>query len=273
MESYSEIAAGVHVLRHPVLDVNTTLVVGDGAALVVDTLSTADHARELLEAARRITPHPLQVVNTHHHFDHCFGNATLMAAGATGIWAHEAAAAWLRNHGTRLRREAYATYATAEPELAAALLAVTVQPPTRTVRMSATLDIGGRQVELRHLGRGHTAGDLVVLVPDAAVVVAGDLVEESRPPAFGDAFPLEWPTTLATLLHHCHGPVVPGHGRVVDAAYVQAQHEVLTGLSWLIREAHADGFPADAVARRTSFDAATARAAARRGFAELDGRA
>lgn len=274
MMSFNEIAAGVYVLRYPVLDVNSTLIVGDGEALIVDTLSTADQARILLDAVRRVTPHPLRVVNTHEHFDHCFGNATVVdVAAVTEVWAHAFTADQLREHSGRLIRDAYSRYAADEPELAAGLAEVTVWPPNRTVRAAATLDVGGRQVQLRHLGRGHTAGDLVVLVPDARVVVAGDLVEEGAPPAFEDSYPLEWPTTLVELLRHCDGPVVPGHGAVVDSAFVQVQHELLTRLSWLIREAHADGFPVAEVARRAPFDAPTAQMAVKRGFAELDGRA
>ena len=90
---FVEVADRVHVLRDPLLHVNVTLVVGDGAALLVDTLSTAGQARELAEAARAVTPHPWTIVNTHHHFDHCFGNATQttyyatatpLAVGSTG---------------------------------------------------------------------------------------------------------------------------------------------------------------------------------------------
>ncbi len=38
---FVEVADRVLVLREPVLAVNVTLVLGDGAALLVDTLSTA----------------------------------------------------------------------------------------------------------------------------------------------------------------------------------------------------------------------------------------
>ena len=58
---FVEVADGVHVLRYPVLDVNVTLVVGDGEALLVDTLSTAAQARELAAAARRVTDQPVGV--------------------------------------------------------------------------------------------------------------------------------------------------------------------------------------------------------------------
>ena len=190
MTAFTELADRVHLLRYPVLDVNVTLVVGDGAALVVDTLSTPAQAAELRAAVRAVTPHPVTIVNTHHHFDHCFGNAVLAADGAD-IWAHAAAAAHLRERGTHWQREWYRQWLPTEPELAEGLAEATILPPNRTVRTEATLDIGGRAVRLEHLGRGHTDGDLLVWVPDVGVLVAGDLVEESGPPDFGDGYPLE----------------------------------------------------------------------------------
>ena len=33
----------------------------------------------------------------------------------------------------------------------------------------------------------------MVVVPDAGVLFAGDLVENGHPPDFGDGFPLDWP--------------------------------------------------------------------------------
>jgi glyoxylase-like metal-dependent hydrolase (beta-lactamase superfamily II) len=270
--AFAEVGAGVFVLRYPVLDVNSTLVVGDGAALVVDTLSTAPQAALLRDAVRRLTPAPLTVVNTHHHFDHCFGNATLAAHGHGPIWAHEEAAALLREQAVRLQRRWYDEWAPVEPELARDLARVEVLPPSRTVHLTSTVEVGGRPVMLRHLGRGHTAGDLVVHVPDAAAVVAGDLVEESGPPSFEDAFPLEWPEALAELLRLDPAPevVVPGHGAVVDRSFVAGQHADLTALAWLIRDGHADAAPAAAVAARAPFSDA-ALTAVRRGYAELDG--
>ncbi len=181
MTGLREVAAGVFVWRYPVLDVNVTLVVGAEAALLVDTLSGAGQAAELAAAVRRITPLPLVLVNTHHHFDHCFGNATLRAgegdSGTGGaIWGHEWAAAELRVRGEQWRHRWYEEFAVTEPALAEELAAARIVPPDRLVRDSAVVPLGGRDVTLRHFGRGHTAGDLVAVVPDAAVVVAGDLV-------------------------------------------------------------------------------------------------
>jgi glyoxylase-like metal-dependent hydrolase (beta-lactamase superfamily II) len=272
MTGFTEVADRVYVLRYPVLDVNVTLVAGDGQAMLVDTLSTDAQAGELAEQVQRLSPYPLIVVNTHHHFDHCYGNARL-AAGGGPIWAHEATARQLREHGARWQRECYQEWADRDPEFAAALAAVTIVPPNHTVRHLSTVDVGGRVVELRHYGRGHTDGDLVVRVPDAEVVVAGDLVEEGAPPQFTEGYPLEWPDTLAALLGHLTAKtvVVPGHGALVDAAFVGAQHADLSQLDWLIRDGHLDRVDAEKVAARSPFGLEASRHAVRRGYAELNG--
>jgi glyoxylase-like metal-dependent hydrolase (beta-lactamase superfamily II) len=241
LSSFTEVARDVYVLRYPRFDVNATLVVGDGAALLVDTLSSPAEATELAAAARKVTPAPWTIVNTHHHFDHCLGNGTLAPAQ---IWAHAATAA---------------------------VLGSMEGAPTDIVHASATLDVGGRPVVLHHLGRGHTEGDLVVQVPDADALVAGDLVEESGPPSFEDSYPLEWPETLAALLRLC-GPstvAIPGHGAVVGRDFVTAQHADLVRLEWLIRDGDADGSPPDRVAARAPFGPQVTLPAIRRGYLQL----
>jgi len=78
-------------------------------------------------------------------------------------------------------------------------------------------------------------------VPDAGVLFAGDLIEESSPPYFQDSYPLEWPDTVVALLEMAQGPVVPGHGAVVDRAFVAAQHQDLAEVARLAEEGHAGG--------------------------------
>ncbi|MFI6262833.1 MBL fold metallo-hydrolase [Micromonospora sp. NPDC051006] len=270
---FVEVADRVHVLREPLLAVNVTLVVGDGAALLVDTLSTTGQAAELAAAARAVTAAPWTVVNTHHHFDHCFGNATLAADPPRPVYAHERVAALLREHPERLRREAYAEVRAGWPALAPALAATELLAPTHPVRGETVLDVGGRRVLLRHPGPGHTDGDLVVHVPDADVLVAGDLVEQGAPPAFEDSYPLRWPDAVADLLRlTTPGTVViPGHGTPVGTEFVRAQHRQLVELAGLIRSGHRAGTPAEQIAAGAPFGPQAALVAARRGLAELDG--
>lgn len=111
------------------------------------------------------------------------------------------------------------------------------------------LDLGDRAVTLRHLGPGHTGADVVAAVTDADVVFAGDLVEESGPPAYGDdSFPLHWPLANARLVGLL-GPgtqVVPGHGRVVDRRFVAAQQRGLVAVADTIRSLWVGEMPLDA---------------------------
>ena len=87
---------------------------------------------------------------------------------------------------------------------------------------------------ITHPGRGHTDHDLIVVVagPDPTVVFCGDLVEESGDPVIDrDSDRAAWPATLGRVLD-AGGPdaaFVPGHGAVVDAAYVERQRRWLIG--------------------------------------------
>ena len=92
--------------------------------------------------------------------------------------------------------------------------------------------VGGRTVELAYHGRAHTDHDLTVAVPDAGVLFAGDVIEEGNAPWFGDGYPEAWPATLDALLtDRPESMIVPGHGAVVDRAFVTAQRAVIGSLA------------------------------------------
>jgi glyoxylase-like metal-dependent hydrolase (beta-lactamase superfamily II) len=243
---WSEVGDRVYVRRHRGLDLNCGLVIGDDACLVIDTRSHLGEGRALAEAVRAITPHPWTVVNTHAHFDHCFGNAAFRPAD---IWAHRDCPAELAATGEQQRASVVHELLAGGDADAELVATAPIDLPDHLVDEVAVLDVGGREVTLRHLGRGHTGADLVVGVDD--VLFAGDLVEEGTPPAMEDAFPLEWPVTMTALLELVRGPVIPGHGAVVDAAFVAAQRDELVRLArWLTEPGAAAAF--DEQTRRTA---------------------
>ena len=149
------------VLRYPVLDVNVDPDPGRRRGGVVDTLSTDAQARELSDGVRP-SPSCRCVVNTHHHFDHCFGNAVLAAAARQPDLGPRGGRGGAARAGERLQREWYEEWLPTDPTWPRAWPR-TGTAPDRTVHTESMMDIGGRTVELRHLGRGHTDGDLVVL--------------------------------------------------------------------------------------------------------------
>jgi glyoxylase-like metal-dependent hydrolase (beta-lactamase superfamily II) len=274
-EVWRELADGVHVRSHHAQLLNVGLVIGSERCLVIDTRSTLVQGRELVDAVRRVTALPWVVVNTHAHWDHGFGNACFVPAD---IWAHERCRSRFATYGETQRDVVAARAAEAgETAFAAEMAAVELVLPDRTFDTTQQLDLGGRLVELRHLGRGHTDNDVTVEVPDADVVFAGDLLEEGDPPEFGDAFPLDWPATLERLRARVTGAVVPGHGEVVDEGFITAQAATIAAAGGIAREAHADARAADdmaVVARVTTevgFPERTARQLLVRAHRQLDG--
>jgi glyoxylase-like metal-dependent hydrolase (beta-lactamase superfamily II) len=218
-----EVADGVHVRRHEELDLSLGLIVGDDACLVVDTGGDETQGVEWAAAVRAVTPLPWTVVLTHAHFDHAFGTTAFLPCP---VLAHPHCADELVVEGAA-DKDTWAAYYLRQnrPDIAEAIRATRIALPTTLVAERETVDLGGRTVEIEQFGRGHTDHDLVLRVPDADVVFAGDLVENGAPPAFKGSFPASWLTALAGLLA-LTGPdtvVVPGHGEPVDAAFVAAQ--------------------------------------------------
>ena len=151
---------------------------------------------------------------------------------------------------------------------------VVLTPPDHLVAEHHVLDLGDRGVELTHLGRGHTDNDLVVSVPGAGVVYAGDLLEESAPPAYGDdCFPLDWPGTADALVARAPATFVPGHGDVMGLAAAAEQATAIAAVADVIRALHEAGVPAaDALAEgrdRWPFPPAALRQAVARAYAAL----
>ncbi len=238
MTGWEELGPGVWSRRYESLSLRVGVVAGAGGVLVVDTRSHGGEAAELAGHVAELGAGPVRwVVNTHHHWDHTFGNETF---APVPIWGHVNCADRLRLEGERMKRDARRYL----PHAAAEIDAVAIEPPRHTVADSVMLDLGTRFVELHHLGLGHTDNDVVVVVPDTRVVFAGDLIEEGAPPVFGDAYPLDWPATLGRLLELAGGPVVPGHGAVVDRVFVAAQRGDIAEAVAIARDRHARGLPA-----------------------------
>jgi glyoxylase-like metal-dependent hydrolase (beta-lactamase superfamily II) len=236
-----EVADGVLARRYGELDLTVGLVVGNGACLVVDTRGDAVQGAEFAAAIRTVTKAPWQVAITHAHFDHCFGTAAFLPAR---VWAHRRCAADLAATGERQRAHWARHYAEQDqPQVAEALLAAPLVLPDQLLDDRIDLDIGGRRVVLAHLGLGHTDHDVVVWLPDDGVVFAGDLVEQGAPPAFEDAYPLTWPSTVDALLRLGAAVVVPGHGDPVGEAFVRAQRQELATIATLCHR-HLAGEPA-----------------------------
>jgi len=233
-DGWVELGDRVFVRRYAFYDQNIGVILGRGEALVIDTRSSYRQAREILDDLRSLTGDPVAVViDTHGHFDHAFGNAVFRPAS---IWGHEGCVPFMERTGEARK----AKIAAETPELAGELDEVVIDPPDRTFSETATVEVGGREVELRFLGRGHTDHDIVITAPGTAVAFAGDLVENGAVPFYSDGYPLDWPATAAALAELVgDGIVVPGHGDHAGRDFAKSQADSIAAVADLGRRVHA----------------------------------
>lgn len=261
--SVTEVDAGIYVIRHPDgADTNpqgnTTVVIGSRDVLVVDSGYLPSSARADIAQIRRWTKKPVRyLVNTHWHPDHVRGNAAYAAAfPGLAIIAHETTPelergfdepnlARYRSRVETLRRELSTGRAPdgkplsdtdrteAEADLARRLPVLRefqdYQPvyPSVIFADAMTLDLGGRTVQLRHPGRGHTVGDVIAWLPRERVLIAGDLVTYPVPYFFA-GWPYDEIDTLERLAALNARVIVPGHGQVLhDRRYLDQTLELL----------------------------------------------
>lgn len=269
---FTEVADRVWVAHHEFIDINIGLVGGERGLVLVDTYASAELARQVVADVRALgAGEVVAVVNTHEHFDHTFGNGEVRRHyGGVPIHATDEAAARTVASGEawKARSEQY------DDPRVPGIRATEIVPADHTFSSAAVVDLGDRVVELVHPGRGHTGGDLVARVPDADVVLAGDLVEESGPPAYGeDSFPLDWPLALDLVLGLLTpaSVVVPGHGAVTDRAFVQAQRADIGVVAETIRDLAGRGVGVEdaLAAAQWPFPAERLSHAVRRGYEQL----
>jgi cyclase len=232
---------------------NAGLVVGDGSSLLVDTLFDLRLTRRMLDRLEQHTQAaPIAtVVNTHANGDHCYGNELV---GAAEIVASTATA-----HEMALVPPALLAGLTAAPGEVGDLFrrffgefefeGIELRAPDRTFDGRLDLDIGGRLVELVEVGPAHTAGDTLVVVPDAGVVYTGDIL-------FIGGTPIVWAGPIANWIAACDlmlgmdvDVVVPGHGPITDKSGVRAVRDYLAFVDAEATARHTAGIDAFEAAR------------------------
>lgn len=260
---WREVAPGVHLCVAEPDAVTVGLVVGTTGALLVDPGSSPAQGRALRASVATVTDRPLvAVVATHAHADHAFGLAAFDDLETVG---HESLAAALTSP------ENLATAARLGVDVAE------LRAPRRALAVAAAYDLGDRRVEVAHLGPGHTAGDLVVVVPDADLLLVGDLLESAGPPWFGpDSVPHAWAATLDGVigLMTAGTRAVPGHGEPVDREFVfDARGRVAAVSGELVRLVESGVAEADALAAGSwPYPAEHVAAGIAPGYAALAGR-
>jgi glyoxylase-like metal-dependent hydrolase (beta-lactamase superfamily II) len=230
---------------------NSGLITGAGTSLMVDTLFDLALTEEMLAGITPVTDtNPLAtLVNTHSDGDHMFGNQ-LLAARDVEIVASEAAAELI----TQEQVDALANLKKLDGptgDFARHIFApfdfegITATAPHRTFSGETSLDVGGREVQLIQVGPAHTPGDVLVHVPDARLLYAGDILFVGGTP-IAWAGPIDrWIAALDRILDMDVRTIVPGHGPISGKPQVSEMREYLVFVQAEARKRFDDGLSAD----------------------------
>jgi cyclase len=172
-------------------------VTSEGVILIDDKYP--ENLSDVMAALRSVTTLPVRyMLNSHHHGDHVSGNANIRAMGIDVI-AHRN----IRENFLRIKQPG-------EPNIVFADF--------------SAVYLGGAEVQLHYLGRGHTNGDTVTYFPDLKTVHMGDLVIDGMPVIDygGGGSAVEFVKTIDNMLKLDFDTAIPGHGRVMTRAEVEA---------------------------------------------------
>lgn len=204
--SFEEIGPGCYAFT-AAGDPNTGVVIGEESVMVIDAQATPVLAGAVIARIREVTDKPVRhLVLTHYHAARVLGAS---AFEASEILASDLTRALIAERGEADRQSEMGRF----PRLFRGAHSIPgLTWPTMTFATAMSVWLGKREVRLMHIGRGHTMGDIIALVPDCGVVFAGDLVEYRSACYCGDAHLRDWPRTLERLAGLEPRALVPGRG-------------------------------------------------------------
>ena len=204
--SFTEIGDGLYAFTAEG-DPNSGVIIGDDAVMVVEAQATPRLAQKVIDCIRSVTDKPItHLALTHYHAVRVLGAS---AFGAQQIIMSDTARAMVVERGQEDWDSEFGRF----PRLFQGHESIPgLTWPTTTFSESMTVYMGKRQVNLMHIGRAHTAGDIVIHVPDQNVMFTGDIVEYHSACYCGDGHFADWGDTLDTLKFFDVDAIAPGRG-------------------------------------------------------------
>ncbi|MCR8825006.1 MBL fold metallo-hydrolase [Pseudosulfitobacter koreensis] len=204
--SFTEVGEGLYAFTAEG-DPNSGVIIGDDSVMIIEAQATPRLANKVIDCVRSVTDKPIShVVLTHYHAVRVLGasafdaNQIIMSDMARGMVAERGQEDW----DSEFQRF---------PRLFEGHESIPgLTWPTTTFNDKMTVYLGNRRVDLMHLGRAHTAGDIVAHVPDQNVMFTGDIVEYHSACYCGDGYFGEWGNTLDRIKAYGVDAIAPGRG-------------------------------------------------------------
>lgn len=215
---------------------NCVGIIGADAAVLVDPLIAAAHARLVEGALREKTSAPVRfVVLTHHHTDHALGAAHFADQGAVLV-SHRVCRERMAAEHPGLIETRRNT-----PELQSLFADAASSLPEVTFDEGLVLSLDENEIEVWHPGWGHTPGDAFLYLPDARVAICGDLIFHQYHVNFEDASPDGIRQGLRALRALDADVFIPGHGPVGGPELLDLQTQYLDAVAETVASAGAKG--------------------------------
>jgi len=234
-------------------DPNTGVIIGDDSVMIIDATATPVAAQSVIAKVREITDKPIKyVVLTHYHAVRVLGASGYRSEGLEQIIASRDTYDLIVERGQQDMDSEIGRF----PRLFQAVESVPgLTWPTMTFEGEMALWMGGLEVRIKQVGRGHTKGDTIVYLPSQNICFSGDLVEADAACYTGDAYLADWPQTLDNLAAMKFDKLVPGRGPAlltpadvekglaytrdfVSTLYASAQEAVAQGMDLKATMAH-----------------------------------
>jgi glyoxylase-like metal-dependent hydrolase (beta-lactamase superfamily II) len=238
--SFDQIGTGLYAYTAEG-DPNSGVIIGDDSVMVIDAQATPVMAEDLIARVAKITDKPIKyVLLTHYHAVRVLGASAFKGAD---IMASDVTRGLVGERGKQDMDSEIGRF----PRLFRAVESIPgLTWPNITFPDEVSVWLGRREVRIMHIGRGHTAGDVIAVVPDAGVVFSGDLVEYKSACYCGDAHFTDWPTTLDHLAELQANALVPGRGAALTTPQlvregIEMTSDFLSTLYGSVKESVAKG--------------------------------
>ena len=210
--SFTQVGEGLYAFTAEG-DPNTGVIIGDESVMIVEAQATPRLARKVIDCVRGVTDKPIShLVLTHYHAVRVLGAS---AYGAREIIMSDTARAMVAERG----QEDWDSEFDRFPRLFQGHEEIPgLTWPNVTFNDRMTVYLGKRRIDLMHLGRAHTAGDIVAYVPDQNVMFTGDIVEYHSACYCGDGHFADWPATLEEIRKFELAAIAPGRGDALVGA-------------------------------------------------------
>ncbi len=188
-------------------DPNSGVIIGDDSVMIVEAQATPRLANKVIEKVRSITDKPIShLLLTHYHAVRVLGAS---AFGADQVIMSDKARAMVAERGQEDWDSEFQRF----PRLFEGHESIPgLTWPTTTFSDRMSIYLGNRQIDLMHIGRAHTAGDIVIHVPDQNVMFTGDIVEYHSACYCGDGHFADWSGTLDRIKAYGLDAIAPGRG-------------------------------------------------------------